>query len=199
MNQTLQADPWCYREHSFRAADAAYKESLFAVGNGYLGIRGYFDEGYPDGTPNTSAACFLNGVYESLPIEYDESAYGFAKNCHRIVPVPRQYFEIELNGVRFSFVSEQVINYLRELNFQTGTYTRTVTWQCPTGEAMEISFERAASHQNESVARAQLTIRPLNFNGIVTVRSVLDPSNSSLNDVDDPRKGGTIPVENWLR
>ncbi len=199
MNQTPQADPWCYREHSFRAADAAYKESLFAVGNGYLGIRGYFDEGYPDGTPNTSAACFLNGVYESLPIEYDESAYGFAKNCHRIVPVPRQYFEIELNGVRFSFVSEQVINYLRELNFQTGTYTRTVTWQCPTGEAMEISFERAASHQNESVARAQLTIRPLNFNGIVTVRSVLDPSNSSLNDVDDPRKGGTIPAENWLR
>jgi alpha,alpha-trehalose phosphorylase len=199
MTHNRDDNAWYYRESAFDQSGAAYKESLFAVGNGYLGVRGFFDEGYPEGTQNTSAATFLNGVYESLPIEYDESAYGFAKNCHRIVPVPRQYFRVEVNGTEFKFKPEQITGYQRELGFKTGNYQRTLIWNMPNGDQLQLDYERSASYSNESVVFSRLTIRPLNFDGSISVRSVLDSSNPSLNDVDDPRKGGTIPAENWLR
>jgi alpha,alpha-trehalose phosphorylase len=199
MTQNQDDNAWHYRESEFDQNGAAYKESLFAVGNGYLGVRGFFDEGYPDGTENTSAASFINGVYESLPIEYDESAYGFAKNCHRIVPVPRQYFRVEVKGIAFAFKPEQIKSYQRELGFKSGNYKRTLIWEMPAGEQVQMCFERSVSYSNESVAFCRLTVTPLNFDGSIVVRSVLDASNPSLNDVDDPRKGGTIPAENWMR
>jgi alpha,alpha-trehalose phosphorylase len=199
MTHKLEDNAWDYRESVFDQSTAAYKESLFTVGNGYVGVRGFFDEGYPNGTQNTSAATFLNGVYESLPIEYDESAYGFAKNCHRIVPVPRQYFRVEANGTVFEFKPDQITGYQRELGFKTGNYQRTLIWNMPNGDQLQLDYERSASLSNESVVFSRLTIRPLNFSGLISVRSVLDSSNPSLNEVDDPRKGGTIPAENWLR
>ena len=199
MTQAATSDLWCYRETAFSHDEAAYKESLFAVGNGYLGIRGYFDEGYPAGTLKTSAACFLNGVYESLPIEYDESAYGFAKNCHRIVPVPHHHFEIEIDDVPVTFSTGHISQYQRELNFQNGNYRRSFIWRSASGKEISLCYERSTSYSDESSARFQLSICPLNFTGTVKIRSVLDSTNGSINDIDDPRKGGTVPAENWIR
>ena len=58
-------------------------ETLFAVSNGYLGMRGDHEEGAPKYHPGV----FLNGFYETWPIVYGEDAYGFAKTGQTIVNV----------------------------------------------------------------------------------------------------------------
>ena len=63
---------------------AAALESMFAVGNGYLGIRGTHDEG----TPSHDPGVFLNGFHETWPISYAEDAFGFATTGQTIVGAP---------------------------------------------------------------------------------------------------------------
>ncbi|MGH9114346.1 MAG: hypothetical protein ACRDWW_00805, partial [Acidimicrobiales bacterium] len=49
--------PWRVSESGFRPEILAQSESVFALSNGYLGLRGNLDEGEPAGVPGT----YLNG------------------------------------------------------------------------------------------------------------------------------------------
>ena len=59
-------------------------ESVFALGNGYLGVRGAPEEG----APAYDAGTVLNGFYETWPIDYPEDAYGLARTGQTIVAPP---------------------------------------------------------------------------------------------------------------
>ncbi len=77
-------DPWALRELRYDARDLGVTETLFALGNGYLGMRGNVEEGrdaYAHGT-------FVNGFHEIWPIHHAEEAYGFARVGQTIVNVP---------------------------------------------------------------------------------------------------------------
>jgi len=190
---------WRYVETGFEAERAACNESLFAVGNGYLGVRGYFDEGYPGPVANATRAAFLNGVFESLPIEYDESAYGFARNCHRIASVPRHRFTVQLDGQWFSLTEGDVLSQHRFLDFRTGQYQRHLTWRSPNGHTVKLTFTRAASLTQRSLMLARLTVESVDYTGPLRLASVLETGQGSGNDIDDPRKGGSIPASHWQR
>jgi len=78
------ADPWALRELRYDSRDLGVTETLFAVGNGYLGLRGNVEEGrdaYAHGT-------FINGFHEVWPIHHAEDAYGFATVGQTIVNAP---------------------------------------------------------------------------------------------------------------
>ena len=66
------------------AGHGAAQESVFAIGNGYLGVRGAPEEG----APAYDAGTVLNGFYESWPIVYPEDAYGLARTGQTIVAPP---------------------------------------------------------------------------------------------------------------
>ena len=59
-------------------------ETLFALSNGYLGIRGTFDEG----TPVFQKGTLVNGFHETWPIVYPEPAHGYASTGQTIVNTP---------------------------------------------------------------------------------------------------------------
>ena len=61
-------DPWCIRETHLDLDILSQTESLFALANGHLGLRGNLDEGEPVGSPGT----YLNSVYDIRPIVYNE-------------------------------------------------------------------------------------------------------------------------------
>jgi alpha,alpha-trehalose phosphorylase len=62
-------------ERRFDGERMGAQESVFAVGNGYLGIRG----GPEEGAPAHDAGVNLNGFHETWPIVYPEDAYGLAR------------------------------------------------------------------------------------------------------------------------
>ena len=80
----FDADGWRLTEDRFRPGKARRTRSVFAVANGYLGVRGTPEEG----TPAHETGLALNGFYESWPIEYPEDAYGLARTGQTIVQAP---------------------------------------------------------------------------------------------------------------
>lgn len=188
---------WRFAETGFQPERAACNESLFAVGNGYLGVRGYFDEGYPSKAENATRAAYINGVYESLPIEYDEWAYGYAQNCHRIVSVPKHRFSLRLDGEWFSLTDGEVLSQERFLDFRIGQYQRHITWRSPSGYTFNLVFTRAASLTQRSLMLARVDIESIDYAGPLQLTSVLETGQDSNSEIEDPRKGGSIPASHW--
>ncbi len=58
-------------------------ETIFALANGYLGIRGSFEEG----RPVLRSGTFVNGFHETWPIPYGEAAHGFARTGQTMLNV----------------------------------------------------------------------------------------------------------------
>ncbi|CAN5504159.1 hypothetical protein BH11ACT7_BH11ACT7_22340 [soil metagenome] len=66
-------EPWQIRETRLEFAQLDEAESLFALSNGHLGLRGNLDEGEPHGLPGT----YLNSFFETLPLPYAEAGFGY--------------------------------------------------------------------------------------------------------------------------
>jgi hypothetical protein len=84
VHRPTPVDPWRLVTRRFSADRLAEAEAMFAVANGYMGIRGTQDEGSPAHDP----AFFVNGFHETWPIPYGESAFGFATTGQTIVSAP---------------------------------------------------------------------------------------------------------------
>ena len=69
---------WTVVETEFDPARLHRQETVFTLGNGYLGTRGAFEEGYPGDWPAT----FIHGVYDDVSIVYTELA-----NCPDWLPL----------------------------------------------------------------------------------------------------------------
>jgi len=80
----MEIDPWALRETELNIGALAQTESLFALSNGHIGMRGNLDEGEPTGIAGT----FLNGVYEIRPLPHAETAYGYPEAGETVVSVP---------------------------------------------------------------------------------------------------------------
>src|SRR5262245_52936810 len=76
-------DPWNMIETNFRPEFLAQMETVMALGNGYLGMRGCPEEG----SPYVQNGTFVNGFYETWPIVYGEEAFGFARNGQTMLNV----------------------------------------------------------------------------------------------------------------
>ena len=65
---TFTVEEWSIREMGHHLDTLAQTESIFALSNGHVGLRGNLDEGEPHGQPGT----YLNSFYELRPMPYAE-------------------------------------------------------------------------------------------------------------------------------
>ena len=76
-------EPWRLRETTLDLDLLAQTESIFALANGHLGLRGNLDEGEPFGLPGT----YLNSFYELRPVPYAEAGYGYPEEGRSLINV----------------------------------------------------------------------------------------------------------------
>jgi hypothetical protein len=76
-HREFRVEPWAVTETSLNLDVLAQSESIFALSNGHIGLRGNLDEGEPHGLRGT----YLNSVYEERPLPYAEPGYGSARNA----------------------------------------------------------------------------------------------------------------------
>src|SRR5260370_33267540 len=62
----FKVDPWKVVEEGFDPAHGRVAESVFSLGNEYMGVRGFFDEGY---SGDRLVGVYLNGVFEESRTE----------------------------------------------------------------------------------------------------------------------------------
>jgi alpha,alpha-trehalose phosphorylase len=143
------ADAWNVIETGFHPAFLAQFETMLALGNGYLGMRGCPEEG----GPNAENGTFINGFYETRPIVYGEEAYGFAKTGQTIVNVTdSKIIKLFVDDEPFWLPNARFLKYDRRLNMQSGTLDREILWETPAGKQVLITSRRLVSFTHRHVA-----------------------------------------------
>ena len=100
-------------------------ETIFSLGNGFVGIRGTFDEGRPALSPGT----FINGFHETWPIVHAEEAHALARTGQTIVNVPDvSIFKLYVDDEPLFVPTARVRDYARVLDMRAGTLTREFVW-----------------------------------------------------------------------
>src|SRR4051812_39440224 len=157
-HHAFEVDPWSVRETSLDLDVLAQTESVFALGNGHLGLRGNLDEGEPAAVPGT----YLNGFFELRPLPYAEAGYGYPESGQTVVNVTdgkliRLTVDDELFDVRYG----RLIAHRRTLDLRAGMLTREVEWESPTGVRVRIVSERLVSFLQRGVAAIRYVVEPL--------------------------------------
>ena len=152
-------DEWNLIEKRFMPDLLEQGETMFALGNGYLGMRGCFEEGGPIGQNGT----FINGFYEAWPIVYPEEAYGLATAGQTIVNVPdTKIIKLYVDDEPFWLPHANVRQFDRRLNMQAGTLDRDILWETPAGKQVRISSRRLVSFEHRHLAAIFYQVTLLN-------------------------------------
>ncbi|MCU0476998.1 MAG: hypothetical protein MUC99_12995, partial [Anaerolineae bacterium] len=80
-------EDWAITETSHQPKHNKRSETLFALANGFIGVRGAFEEPYGGDPAHSVEGTYLNGFYETEPIKYPEAAYGFAETGQTLLNV----------------------------------------------------------------------------------------------------------------
>ncbi|HSC57505.1 MAG TPA: hypothetical protein VLC51_09890, partial [Nitrospira sp.] len=143
-------------------------ETMFALGNGYLGMRGCFEEGGPIGQNGT----FINGFYESWPIVYPEDAYGLATTGQTIVNVTdTKIIKLYVDDEPFWLPHANVRSFDRRLNMKSGTLDRDIVWETPAGKRVSIKSRRLVSFEHRHLAAMLYQVTLLNAAAPVVLSS----------------------------
>ncbi|SMP38436.1 glycoside hydrolase family 65 protein [Anoxynatronum buryatiense] len=188
-----KVDPWKIIETDFDPQTNFLSETVFSLGNGNLGIRGSFEEGY-DGPAGTSMeGTYLNGFFEKVPIHYDETAYGYATHTETMLNVPNgKLIQLQIEDEVFSLFTGTIEKYRRELDLQQGILRRYTRWVSPRGKIVDIEVERMVSFAEDSLVLIRYAVTPVNFNGTVQVISMLDGHVHNQTAENDPRIGTSL-------
>jgi alpha,alpha-trehalose phosphorylase len=192
-------DEWCLTETRFDAGDLGVTESLFSVGNGYLGLRGNYEESrdaYQDGT-------FVNGFHETWPILHAEEAYGLARVGQSMVNAPDpKVIRLYVDDEPLELSSADLLEYERTLHFRDGVLTRDLCWRSPGGKKVRVRSRRMVSLTQRHLAVLTFEVTLLDGRAPVQISSqLLNRQDRELEHpiveapsgtVADPRKAGSL-------
>jgi alpha,alpha-trehalose phosphorylase len=151
--------PWGMTATRYAHEFLAQAETIYALANGYLGLRGDFEEG----TPVSKPGVFLNGFYESWPIVYGEAAYGFAKTGQTIVNATDcKIIRLYVDDESLEIHKASLLEFWRTLDWRTGTVDRRIVWETPAGRRVAISSRRMVSMTHRHLALLTYDVRCLN-------------------------------------
>jgi alpha,alpha-trehalose phosphorylase len=179
------ADDWKLIEKRFYPRLLAQSETLFSLSNGYLGMRGNFEERRPAFQRGT----FVNGFHETWPIVYGEEAYGFAKKGQTIVNVTdSKIIRLYVDDEPFYLPTANLLRFKRVLDMKAGTLDREVLWETPCGKQISIRSRRLVSFQDRHLAAISYQVTVLNAKAPVVISSEMITEQSGQTTGSDPRR-----------
>ncbi|KWX83721.1 glycoside hydrolase [Paenibacillus riograndensis] len=170
----LKVDPWAVIEEGFDPLRNRTSESIFSVGNEYMGVRGYAEEGYSgDSLPGS----YFNGLHEQL--EIGNHYKGMIRSLRYMVnAVDWLHTRLTVEGEQLDLAHSRISDYSRRLDFRTGTYSRQFIWLLGSGKKLKLTFTRLVSMTDSHLGLQQVVFEPLNFSGAVGVCTGLDVGRS---------------------
>ena len=178
------AEPWRLVENRLDLDLLAQSESVFALSNGHIGLRGNLDEGDPHGLPGT----YLNSMYEVRPLPYAEAGYGFPETGQTVINVTNgKIIRLLVNDEPFDIRYGTLHSHERALDMRAGTLTRQVDWSSPVGARIRVTSTRIVSLTQRAIAAISYTVEPVENRLRLVVQSEL-VANEELPQIGkDPR------------
>lgn len=146
---SFTVDPWGIAEHGLDLGAQAKAESVFALSNGHIGLRGNLDEGEPHGLPGT----YLNGVFELRPLPYAEGGYGYPESGQSVINITNgKIIRLLVDDEPFDLRYGELRHHQRSLDFRDGLLRREAEWTSPAGRTVKVSSTRLVSLTQRAVA-----------------------------------------------
>lgn len=166
----LKVDPWAIIEEGFDPVRNRTSESIFSLGNEYMGVRGYADEGY---SGDSLQGSYFNGLNEQLDI--GNHYKGIIRSLRYMVnAVDWLYTRITVDGEQLDLAQSKISNYERRLDLRKGTYRREFVWHLQNGKSLKVVFTRMVSMTMSHLGLQRVEFVPVNFTGNVEVSAGLD-------------------------
>jgi alpha,alpha-trehalose phosphorylase len=185
----LSVEPWAVAEPSLRLDLLAQTETIFALSNGHIGLRGNLDEGEPHVVPGT----YLNGFFETLPLPYAERGYGYPEVGQSLIDVTNgKLFRLLVDDEPFDVRYGTLLRHERVLDLRDGVLRRVVEWASPTGKVVRIRSTRLVSFIQRSVAAIRFEVEAMDRPVRIVVQSTLVANEPVPEQTDDPRAAAAL-------
>ncbi|MFC6322419.1 glycoside hydrolase family 65 protein [Companilactobacillus baiquanensis] len=158
MKRIFEVQPWDVVTHKFDPQDKRLQESMTSLGNGYMGMRGFFEEDY---SADTLQGLYLGGVW--FP---DKTRVGWWKNGYP------KYFGKVINAVNFikmnflidgeklDLAKDDFTDFTLDLNMKDSLLTRSFIVN-KNGKKVKLTFERFLS-----VEQKELSVQKVSFENL---------------------------------
>jgi len=172
MNENIKHDEWSIIEEGFNPESNRVSESIFSIGNGFMGQRANFEEKY---SGDSLQGSYIGGVYYP-----DKTRVGWWKNGYP------EYFakiinstnwigiNVLIDGIEFDLNKCTINEFRRELNMHDGVLLRSATATLANGNKLKIESKRFVSIVEKDLGALEYSITPLNFNGVIEIAPYLD-------------------------
>ncbi|MCA1821092.1 MAG: family 65 glycosyl hydrolase, partial [Pseudonocardia sp.] len=182
--QRFAVEPWAVRECKLDLAALGHTESVFALANGHIGLRGNLDEGDPHSLPGS----YLNSFYELRPLPYPEGGYGYPESGQTIINVTngkliRLLVDDEPLDVRYG----ELRSHERTLDLRAGTLSRRMEWVSPAGKAVRVASQRMVSLVQRAVVAINYDVEPVDDPVLLVLQSELFANEQLPPAAQDPR------------
>ena len=172
MKEYVKLDEWSIIEDELDSSNNKIAESIFSIGNGFMGQRANFEEHY---SGNSLQGSYIGGVYYP-----DKTRVGWWKNGYP------EYFakilnstnwigiNITIDGELFDLNTCDVDQFERKLNMHDGILSRRAIATLANGKKIQLQSKRFISIVDTDLGAIEFTIVPLNFNGTIELLPYLD-------------------------
>lgn len=178
---------WRLTKYELDNDNLLINESLLSLGNGYLGVRGNFEEGYEEGDKSIRGT-YINAFHDETEITYGEKLYGFPEKQQKVLNIiDAQTVRIYLDGERFSLFDGELLSFERNLHFNKGYAERIVHWISPKGKEVKIHFRRLVSFTMKELFALDIKVESITPVEQVKIVSTVNGDVTNFVDKDDPR------------
>jgi len=182
-------EPWSIPERELHLDLLGQTESIFALSNGHIGLRGNLEEGEPSWSPGT----FLNSFYEVRPLPYAESAYGNPEAGQTMINVTDgKVIRLLVDDEPFDVRYGKLVRHERVLDLRDGVLRRDAEWVSPAGQRVRVRSQRLVSFVHRSVAAILYEVEPLGTAARIGVQSELVANGPVHEQTNDPRVAAAL-------
>lgn len=171
LHKWLATPEWLLEKDAFERDKINFEETLFTVGNGYLGTRGTLEEG----TPGECSGTFLSGVFD----HHDATVID-------LVNAPDWLsLSIRVDGQKLDMLSCSILEHRRALDMRNGLLYRITRFKDDQGRITRYESIRFASFSNQHICciRAELTAE--NYSEEIQIESAIEGERYNLDRLPD--------------
>lgn len=182
-------EPWQVREIGMHPGNLAQSESVFALANGHIGVRGNLDEGDPSGLPGT----YLNSFFEKRPLPYAEAGYGYPEEGQTVVNVTNgKLIRLLVDDQPLDLRYGVVRHHERTLDMRTGLLHRELIWETTSGRQVRVRSTRLVSFTQRAILAINYSVEAIDHPVRVVIQSELVANEELPVTSKDPRVAAAL-------
>lgn len=165
-------------------------ETIFHNANGYIGVRGAYEEGYPAEYTSIRGQ-YINAFYDITDMKQAETLCGLIEKKQTMINVAdTQSMEIWLGNERFSMFTGTVKEAKRSVDLKKGVTLRKIEWISPEGKEITLQFRRMTSFIKLPLFLQEIILTCHNYEGEIYLISRHCGEVQNFCDPSDPRVAG---------